>query len=196
MKASSSNSVRLIILIALSAALALGSIWLVQVMQRQTEDLLPARVRTEPDFYVEKFNFVRMGKTGDARYKLTGTELQHYPQDNSYQIQNPVMHSYNPSRPPMVSRSRRATVLNDSNEIHMYDDVHIDRPASATAQHFQLKTSYLQLLPDEDIMKTPKPVELQLGLSVLTGTGMFANNATGEFRLSSKVKGRYQAAIH
>ncbi|MDO8305054.1 LPS export ABC transporter periplasmic protein LptC [Herminiimonas sp.] len=187
------NGMRLIVLIALSAALALGSFWLVEVMRRQTEDILPDRVRTEPDFYVQKFNFVRMGKTGEARYNLTGSEMKHYPQDNSYQIQNPVMHSYSAQRPPMVSRSLRATVTNNSSEIHMYENVHIDRPASATSQHFQLKTSYLLLLPDDDVMKTPKPVELKLGTSVLTGAGMFANNATGEFSLSSNVQGQYQA---
>lgn len=186
---------RLIVLIALSAGLALGSFWLVEVMQRKTEDSLPARVRTEPDFYVEKFNFVRMAKTGEARYNLTGTEMKHYPQDDSYQIQNPVMHSYSADRPPMVSRSLRANVTNSSSEIHMYDNVHIDRPASATSQHFQLKTSYLLILPDEDVMKTPKPVELQLGKSTLNGAGMFVNNATGEFSLSSNVKGQYQPPV-
>ncbi len=187
------NTVRAIILIAISAGLALGSLWLVEVMRRQTENMQPEKVRTDPDFYVEKFNFVRMSKVGEARYNLTGTEMKHYPADDSYQIQNPVMHSYGPNRPPMVSRSLRATVQNNNSEIHMYDDVHIDRPASATAQHFQLKTSYLLLLPDDDAMRTPKPVELKLGESVLTGSGMYANNATGEFRLSSNVKGQYQA---
>ncbi|MFJ7567420.1 LPS export ABC transporter periplasmic protein LptC [Herminiimonas sp. NPDC097707] len=190
--ANSANGVRLIVLIALSAALALGSFWLVEVMQRKTEDALPARARTEPDFYVEKFNFVRMGKTGEARYNLTGTEMKHYPQDDSYQIQNPVMHSYSADKPPMVSRSLRATISNNSSEVHMYDNVHIDRPASTTSRHFQLKTSYLLLLPDDDVMKTPKPVEITIGESVLTGAGMFANNASGEFRLSSNVKGQYQ----
>lgn len=192
---SPANGVRLLILIAFSAALALGSFWLVEVMQRKTEDSMPAQVRTESDFYVKNFNFVRMAKTGEARYNLTGTEMKHYPQDDSYKIQNPVMHSYSADRPPMVSRSLRATVTNNSSEVHMYDNVHIDRPASATSQHFQLKTSYLLLLPDDDVMKTPKPVELHLGLSVLTGAGMFANNATGEFRLSSNVKGLYQAPV-
>lgn len=185
--------VRLIVLIALSAALALGSFWLVEVMHRQTENSLPAQVRTGPDFYVEKFNFVRMGITGEARYNLAGTEMQHYPQDNSYLVQNPVMHTYSKDQPPMVINSLHAIVKNNNSEVHMYDDVHIDRPASATRQHFQLKTTYLLLLPDDDVMKTPKPVELDLGTSVLTGTGMFANNATGEFNLSSNVKGLYQA---
>lgn len=187
------NGVRLIVLIVLSAVLALGSFWLAEVMRRKTEDSLPAKVRTEPDFYVEKFNFVRMGQTGEARYNLTGTEMKHYPQNDSYRIQHPIMYSYGVDRPPMVSRSLYATVQNNSSEVHMHDDVHIDRPASATAQRFQLKTSYLLLLPDDDVMKTPQPVELHLGQSILTGSGMYANNATGEFRLSSNVKGLYHA---
>lgn len=189
------TGVRVIVLIALSAAFALGSFWLVQVMQKKTEESMPYRVRTEPDFYVEKFNFVRMAKTGEVRYNLTGSEMKHYPQDDSYQIQNPVMHNYNAERLPMVSRSLRAKVTNNSSEVHMYDNVHIDRPASAKSQRFQLKTSYLLILPDEDVMKTPKPVELMLGTSTLNGAGMFANNATGEFSLSSNVKGQYQPPV-
>jgi lipopolysaccharide export system protein LptC len=94
----------------------------------------------------------------------------------------------------MVSSSNTANITNDSTEVHMHDNVVIDRPASATAQHFRLNTTYLLLLPDEDIMKTPEPVALKLGASTLNGVGMFANNATGEFRLSSNVKGLYQSA--
>lgn len=188
-------TVRVIVLILISAALALGSLWLVEVMQRQTENSLPQPVRTDPDFYVEKFNFVRMSKTGEARYNLTGTEMKHYPADDSYLVTDPVMHSYGKNRPPMITRSQRALVQNDNSEVHMYDDVHIDRPASATAQRFQLKTSYLLLLPDDDVMKTPKFVELHQGASVLTGIGMYANNATGEFKLDGNVKGQYQAPI-
>jgi lipopolysaccharide export system protein LptC len=187
------TTIRVIALILISAALALGSLWLVEVMQRQTENSLPQPARTDPDFYVEKFNFVRMSKTGEARYNLTGTEMKHYPADDSYQVTNPIMHSYGKNRPPMVTRSLRAVVQNDNSEVHMYDDVHIDRPASATSQRFQLKTSYLLLLPDEDVMKTPRFVELQQGTSVLTGTGMYANNATGEFKLDGDVKGQYRA---
>jgi len=94
----------------------------------------------------------------------------------------------------MVSRSKRATVQNNNTEVHMYDDVHIDRPPSPTSQHFELRTSYLLLLPDEDIMKTPKAVALRLGGSTLNGTGMVANNATGEFSLSGAVRGMYPPA--
>jgi lipopolysaccharide export system protein LptC len=37
-------------------------------------------------------------------------------------------------------------------------------------------------------------VEITLGQSKLTGTGMMANNATRELRLTSNVHGTYQAS--
>jgi lipopolysaccharide export system protein LptC len=185
------NSIRIAILIAISAALALGSLWVVQVMQRKNSDMFPAKQRTEPDYYVDKFNFVRMGPTGEAHYTLSGEKMTHNPQDDSYFIVSPVMHSYGKDRAPMLSRSDTATVENDSTEVHMHDNVLVDRPASATAAHFQLKTSYLLALPDEDILKTPEPVQIVQGTATLNGTGMFANNATGEFRLSGNVRGHY-----
>ncbi|HEX2604453.1 MAG TPA: LPS export ABC transporter periplasmic protein LptC [Oxalicibacterium sp.] len=185
------NSVRIVILIVVSAALALGSLWFVQVMQHKSEDMFPAKQRTEPDYYVEKFNFVRTGPNGDAHYTLSGTRMTHNPQDDSYFIDNPVMHSYSNTRPPMLIRSDTATVENDSTEVHMHDNVLVDRPAGPNSPHFQLKSNYLLALPDEDIVKTPNPVQIVQGTSTLTGTGMFANNATGEFRLSGNVHGHY-----
>jgi lipopolysaccharide export system protein LptC len=49
------------------------------------------------------------------------------------------------------------------------------------------------VLPEEDVVKTDKHVDITLGRSTLSGTGMYANNATSEFRLSSNVHGTYQA---
>jgi lipopolysaccharide export system protein LptC len=187
-----SNTVRLIVLVIISAVLASGSFWLVEVMRRQTENSLHGKPRNTIDYYVEKFDFVRLGPTGDARYNLSGDRLTHNPQDNSYYVLQPVMHSFGQNRPPMVSRSDYAIVRNNNTEVHMHDHARINRPAYADKQAFQLQSSYLLLLPDEHIIKTPKPVELTLGLSTLTGVGMVANDATGEFKLSSNVKGRYQ----
>ena len=58
--------------------------------------------------------------------------------------------------------------------------------------HSSLKTEYLLLLPDEDIARTDKPVEITMGQSIMTGTGMIANNATQEFQLLHNVRGTYQ----
>jgi lipopolysaccharide export system protein LptC len=70
--------------------------------------------------------------------------------------------------------------------------VHIDRPATPTSEHFHVKSDYLLVLPDDDVMQTDKPVDITLGTSTLTGTGMLANNATRELRVLSNVHATYQ----
>jgi lipopolysaccharide export system protein LptC len=42
------------------------------------------------------------------------------------------------------------------------------------------------LLPDDEIMKTDKPVKLTLGSASVSGTGMVANNATQQVHLDSQ----------
>ena len=73
-------------------------------------------------------------------------------------------------------------------KIHMYDDVKIDRPKTPQAENFHLESDYLMILPDEDIMRTDRPVRLTLGGSTLNGAGMVANNAPGELSLASRVQ--------
>ncbi len=186
------NRFSLVVLIALGAALALGSFWVLEVMRRSSSASIPDVPRTEPDYYVEKFSFVRMSKTGLARYNISGKRLTHNPTDDSHAIELPVVNSFGNDRPPMTTHARRALVEHDNTKVHMYENVHVDRAATATSEHFHLQSEYLLILPDDDVMQTDKPVEITLGTSKLTGTGMVANNATGELRLSSNVHATYQ----
>jgi lipopolysaccharide export system protein LptC len=191
MSGAPANRFGLGVVIAIGAALALGSFWLLEVMRKQVNDDNPDKPRVEPDYFVEKFNFVRMSVSGQAQYNISGKRLEHNPADDSHAIKLPIVNSLNAERPPMVARSQRALVNSDNSKVHMYDDVHIDRAATPTSDHFHLKSEYLLILPDDDIVKTDKPVEITLGNSRLTGTGMVANNATRELRLSSNVHATY-----
>jgi lipopolysaccharide export system protein LptC len=192
MKQIAANRFRLGILIAITAALALGSFWVLEVMRKGLASGAPQQPRSRPDYYVEKFNFVRMAKTGLAQYNIFGEKLVHNPVDDSHEIKLPNVHSLSKERPPMTMQSKRAVVDQDSSRVHMYDNVHVDRPATPTSEHFHLASEYLLLLPDEDVIQTDKPVVITLGTSRLTGIGMTANNATRELRLSSNVHASYQ----
>lgn len=185
------NRYRMLLLLGLGLGLALGSFWLLEVMQKGVTDRMPKALGNEPDYYVEHFNFVRMSKTGEARYNIAGTRMIHRPLDDTYEITLPVVHSLSQTAPPLAMRSQRATVDPDSSKIHMFDQVEADRPASATTDHFHLKTEYLLILPDDDVIQTDKAAELTLGSARLTGIGMYANNATREFRLAQRVHGIY-----
>jgi lipopolysaccharide export system protein LptC len=194
MSARSTMRFRLMVILAPTIALALGSFWLLEVMRRTAGDFLPSPQRSEPDFYVEKFNYVKISKTGSAQYHISGTRLTHNPEDDSYDITLPVINNLGNVQAPMTIRSERAQVNSDNSQVRLYDNVHMDRPASPTNEPMHAKTEYLLVLPDDDVMRTDKPVEITLGQSKLTGTGMMANNATRELRLTSNVHGTYQAS--
>lgn len=191
----SSKGFRVAILLTITAALALGSFWLLEVMRRSVTDSAPAAASNEPDYYVENFNFVKMSLTGEPQYNIVGQRMDHHPADDSHSITKPVVTNLSKERTPMTASSQTAKLDRINSKVHMYKDVQLDRPATPTNEHFHLASEYLLILPDEDIMKTDKPVVITLGNSILKGTGMVANNATGELTLSSNVNATYKPPL-
>jgi lipopolysaccharide export system protein LptC len=192
--ARASRRFRLTIIMALMIASALGSLWVLEVVRRESADFLPSAPRSEPDFYVEKFSYVKISNTTKSRYHVSGEKLFHNPQDDSYDIQLPVVNNRDATmKAPMTIRSERARVNNNNSNLHLYGNVTLDRPASLNSEALRVESDYMLVLPEEDVVRTDRPVNITLGRSRLSGTGMYANNETREFRLSSNVHGTYQA---
>ncbi|MBV8667249.1 MAG: LPS export ABC transporter periplasmic protein LptC [Burkholderiaceae bacterium] len=186
-EARAANRLRLLAILAATAAMALGSFWLRDVMLRGADHGNDRTQRLDPDYYVENFNFVRASKVGQARYAISGTKLTHFPGDDSYQIDMPVIRSLSVDRPSMVARALRAVANSDASKVEMEDDVRIDRPESKLAPAFHLKSQYVQLLPDDEVMQTDRAVDIVQGNAEISGAGMYANNATLVFSLAHNV---------
>ncbi len=182
---------RLIVMIALGFAVTLGSFWALEVMRKSAIDNAPAVARSTPDFYVDDFKFIQLTKDGALHYKMSGAQLTHEPLHDTYQVAQPVIISLSPTRAPMTMRSESAMIEDDNSKVHMYKNVKIDRPTSGQSKSLHLETEYLLLLPDEDVMQSDQPVKMLLGQSMLSGNGMFANNATRELRVSGNVRGSF-----
>ncbi len=183
----SANRFRVVALLVLTAALALGSFWMLEVMRRSAGPDAAGGNRNDPDYYVENFQFVRVSNAGQAQYSISGQRLTHFPADDMHKVDQPVVKSLTPERPTMHATSDTATVDRVGSKIHMHGDVHLDRAATRNKERLQLESDYLLLRTEEDIMQTDKPVRITQGSSVLKGTGMVANNATGELRLAGNV---------
>jgi lipopolysaccharide export system protein LptC len=178
---------RALTLLLLAAVMALGSFWLLEIVRKSGSDAAPATVRTDPDYYVENFNFVRLSATGEAEYNISGKRMVHNPTDDTHVVDTPVVNSLSKSRPPMTVRADRALIEPDAVKVHLYDNVRLDRPKTPKADYFHMESNYLLVLPDEDVLRTDKPVRMTLGNAQLSGTGMVANIATGELNLASQV---------
>lgn len=191
--AKSANRFRLMVVLAIVIALALGSSWLALVMQKSLSDSSPKTERNDPDYFIENFSYVRMTPQGQPRYHVTGDLLTHFPLEDSFLIERPVVVSIGSQAQRQTMVSDRAVVEDENRKVHMHGNVVVDRPAAQKTDAFHMTTDYLLLFPDEDIMQTPSDVAIKRGTSTLTGTGMFANNVTRELRILNQTRVLFEA---
>ena len=176
---------RLLALMLFAVFCAFGSFWLVQVMQGE-ESVHGVGAGNEPDYIVDNFSWVRMSEGGKPRYVISGERLTHRPADNTAVVEKPVVQSLTAEHPPMTMTSDHALVSQNQNQIDLTGNVDIQRPAGKDSQPLRIRTEALTVLPDEDIVKTDKPIDMKLGASSVNGVGMLANNATQQVHLGGR----------
>ena len=186
----SPNNVRLWLLVVFIGLLALASYWVLEIIQSNKSGN-GQEVRTRPDYWVENFNFVKMLPNGQNDYRIVGTKLVHYPNDDHADVTLPVMTNLDPTRLPMTTRSERGVVKNianqSENEVHLYEKVVVNRPKTDKSDRLQLNTEYLLAYPDKHTMETNLPVEILSGDTTTTGVGMKANNETQQMEILADV---------
>lgn len=165
---------------------AVGSFWLVQVVNQSGQEVAADRFRDEPDYIIERFSTVRMNKEGQPAYIISGDKLTHRPIDDSSLIEQPFVHGLSSGQPPMNIRAQTAYVDQGNTRVKLSGNVNVVRPATKESQALQLKTSTLTVYPDEERMETDAPVEMLAGKATATGTGMKANNATRQVELGGR----------
>jgi lipopolysaccharide export system protein LptC len=166
--------------------LALGSFWLVQVITRN-ELVTPGEgLKTEPDYIVDKFSFVRMTPGGKPAYIIAGEKLTHRPSDDSLHVDMPVVRNMGSKQPPMTMTAKEAHIDQTNNIVDLVGSVDIQRPPQGATQALHLQTSALTVFPDEERMQTKQPFQMVVGASTVSGVGMKANNATGQVDVQSK----------
>ena len=165
---------------------AVGSFWLVQVVNQAGQEAQVDKFREEPDYIIDRFSMVRMNKQGQPAYIISGDKLTHRPVDDSSVIDKPFVHGLSTDQPPMNIHAQTAYVDQGNTRVKLSGNVDVVRPATKQAQELRLKTSTLTVYPDEERMETDASVEMLAGRSTATGTGMKANNATRQIELGGR----------
>lgn len=179
---------RLATILITGSVFALGSFWLVQVINRGELPGPADGLKTEPDYIVEKFSFVRMTLDGKPRYIISGDKLTHRPSDDSLDVEMPVVLNIASKQPPMTMHAKAGHIDQARNVVDLMGDVDIRRPPLGPAQAMTLKTDALTVYTDEDRMETRQPFELVVGSTTVAGVGMKANNATGRLDVQSRMQ--------
>jgi lipopolysaccharide export system protein LptC len=177
---------QLTLIMMVGVFVAAGSFWLVQVVDQAGQQAEADKFRDEPDYIIDRFSTVRMTKTGQPAYIISGDKLTHHPVEDTSVIDKPYVHSLSSEQPPMNIHAQTAYVDQGNTRVKLSGNVDVVRPATPQAQEMRLKSSTLTVYPDEERMETEVPVEMLVGRSTATGVGMKANNATGQLSLGGR----------
>lgn len=180
-----------LVLLVGGAALALLSFWALEMTRRSGDDVPAEKTRTEPDYYVDNFSYVKVATSGSAEYVIKGKRMEHHPADDSNTITQPFVKSYSAGRAPMTLHARRAKTNSDHSELHLYEQVRLDRPEAHGAENLSVESDYMLVLPNTDVVKSDQRVVIKLGDSTLTGIGLLADNARHQLSLQSRVSATY-----
>lgn len=184
----SKERIRITLLILGLVALVLGSFWLLKLMQNSSDDttsLTPGK----PDYYIHDFRYIKMNIDGTPHYDITGTTTVHDPKNDHINVMTPKVTMFDQKQGTAILIAKRAVITDQHSRINLYDDVNLDRPATPKYEHLHVLSQYLLVLPNDDLVKTDKPVQIQLGTSVVNSIGMVVNNKTHELNLLHSVRG-------
>ena len=173
--------------------LAMLSFWLERTVRLETQFDRPPE-QNDADFIVENFSAVNMDKSGSPVSTLQAKRMSHFPETQTSELTNPHLIQLRHDGQPIHISADRGLVSGAGDEVRLYGNVVVRRPANTEQPELRMETRYLQVFPEKDLARTPERVVITQGNSRLTGVGFEVNSKTEEFMLKSQVSGQYSKA--
>lgn len=173
----------------LLAGLVSLTFWLDQSMQQGGRVVEPAR--HDPDYIIEKIVAHRMDANGDVKHTLHAERMTHYPDDDTTDLQSPRFISNVSGSAPVTITSQTAKVSSGGEQIDFVTDVRAVRAAYADRSELVLETSFLHVIPDENIARTDRPVTITDAHTVAHAIGLELNSETRVAKFLSQFNATY-----
>jgi len=173
----------------LLAVLASLTFWLDQAVRQDSK--ANTVERHDPDYIIETVVARRMAPDGEIKHTLYAGRMTHFPDDDTTLLESPRFVSNASSRAPTTITSRTARVSSGGEDLYFETDVRASRAAYANRSELVLTTSYLHVIPDENLARTDKPVTIVDAHTVAHSIGLEMNSETRIVKFLSRFKGTY-----
>jgi len=160
--------------------------WLQRISEPQVADR-SGRNRHDPDFIIDNFSVRRFGPEGALQHTLAATRMMHYPDDDTTMVIAPRLTFH--ATPTSVLVAEQALVSKDAKSVRLERNVRLSRDAAAGGLPMEVTSARLDVLPDAETASTDTPVTITQGRSVVTGSGLVADNKTKQTTLFGPVRG-------
>jgi len=165
---------------AILIILVMGTWWAAEYAERAVEIDPPSKNTHEMDNWAVNPVILRTNMLGQVITRLEGDRMEHFPDDDSYDVDAPRAFSLRPENPLTVGTAKAATIYDEGDRIIMKGDAVLLRLGDANHQPLNFRSDIITILVKEDISYTDLPGIAINGRSRLNGIGMLYNNATRE----------------
>jgi len=175
---------------ALLAGLAALTFWLDRMVQF-APGATQAVSRHDPDYTVDRLKAARTDAAGVVVYTLDADRMIHYPDDDTTHLTAPRFVSLRSKEAPVTITAREGLVSSNGDNVYFRNDVKVTRAAHADRSELVMRTTYLHVIPDDNIAKTDRPVTITDAATVVHAVGLELNGETRVLKLFSNVRGTY-----
>ncbi len=169
---------------------AVFSWWLLQ--RSRPEEQHKAVPPHSADYFSTGYTKIEMNLQGKPGNKLVAEKMTHYGDDNTTELERPVMTFYKMDAPAWVIMSETGLRSADGRMLYLYGKVFFERFAETGAQELRVNTSNVRVKPAEKYAETDEWGEIITSSDWVSGTGMqifFADPV--HLRLLSNVRSIY-----
>ena len=172
--------------------IALISFWLNQEVKKELlEDA--KNLNNAADFYLKNFSSKHMNEAGTIKYIITGKEMKNYKHSEKTLLLQPKFIKYGDSKPISNISGESGEIKNQGDEIIIKENVILNRLPNNSKKLMSLYTSQLNIVPNEDIVFSKKPVKIIQEPNIeIDGVGMKYDRKENTIKLLSNVKVHYE----
>jgi len=175
--------------------LAVLTFWINKAVQ-PSQPKLDGSSRHDPDYTMSKFVTTQTDIKGDLRYKLAAVEMRHFPDDDTTELQRPRYTQFTVNKPYTQVEGLRGYVSSNGEEVQLFDNVKVTRPAFGEKGESTVETDYLHIRPNEELVTTDRPVVIrQAPKTVIYATGMIYEKKNKTVTLLHNVRAHYEKPV-
>lgn len=142
----------------------------------------------QPDYIVENLSGIQMNHESAIQHVFSAEKMLHYLSDEITYLEGPYFISSEPGKPVMQLTSEKAELQESGANIYLTKDVTVLRGNDEDEDKITMVTSFLHLMPDDNIARTHKAVSIMMKNATMNAVGLELDNDTGILQLLSKVR--------
>jgi lipopolysaccharide export system protein LptC len=177
----------------LMALLALATWWLVRNTPRPDEPREAVAARHEPDYLMSGFTLQRFSADGRLRVQVQGTQMRHYPDTNTLEIDEPTIRATAVDGSVTVATARRALSNGDASEVQLQGGARVVRQATASAPAIEFESEFLHAFLATERVKSHLPVLLRQGSSEMRVAWLEYDHLARSAKMGGPIKARFEA---